>query len=276
MSAQGHVVIDGRDGDEGLVSDALGSLMRMSNSWAEMARLGSEGWGQFLPTSESCSLMWWRPPDGGRVVGADSGLVEILFVRQVAFGPTSGHLVPVHVLMHVRTGSARVTRVEERLEGFEPGFMASLPLPLRIMLDWLLFGFNSRVNPSPHWQVDQQDVVDVGNGYAVNSGRFLRYVTFNRFDCVCEELGGHFGITASDIDSTGSVEVGSQRDVPVGMVLVVNQEPVRIGNSASVGSGPASLHRAALAGTIMNPSDDSLDSSSNGSDSEIEVISINS
>ena len=276
MSAQGHVVVDGRDGDEGLVSDAIGSLVRMSNSWAEMARVSTESWGQFLPTRESCSLMWWLPPDGGRVVEVGSGLVEILFVRQVAFGPTSGHLVPVHVLMHARTGSACVTKVDERLVGFEPGFMASLPLSLRIMLDWLLYGFNSRVNPSPHWQVDQQDIVDEGNGYVVDSGRFLRYVTFNRFDCVCEELGGHFGITPFGEGSTGSVEVGSERDVPVGMVMVDNPEPVRIGNSASVGSGPASLHRAALAGTFMNPGDDSSNSSSDGSDSEVEVISINS
>ena len=272
MSVQGSVVVNASDGNEALVHEAMSSLMRAANSWAHMTRAGAGGWGKCLPIKVCCSFMWWLPPDAVRVSEVGSGLHELLLVRQVAFGPDSGHLFPVSLLVHTSTGAARVLEIKDRLVGFEPGFMASLPVSLCVMLDWLLYGHYSRLSDNPSWQVDADDVIDVGNGYTVDSGRFLRYVTFNRFDCVCEGFDDFFHFA----DDGESGIVVAEDAVPVDTVMVETAEPVRIGYSPSVGSGPAELHRAALARQIIRTLDDSSDGSSDGSDSEIEVISINS
>ena len=149
--------------------------------------------------------------------------------------------------------------------------MVPLPCSLCGMFDWLMFGYEMRTTRRNLWEDGEVDGVD-DNGFVVDSGRFLRVLTFNRSACAVRNFGRLFGVAEVAEEVPNHV---AEAELPVAMVLAGEDErTVRIGNQGSVGSSLGKIHRAALANTL-----DSGSSSSSGwsdDDSEIEVISISS
>ena len=271
MSVADDALIPDGNGREGFVLEALNFVTDVSNVWARLTVAGSSTWCESLPRLESCSLMWWLPPCGVVPDDGDESLLRLKVFCQPAVGVDSGFLIPVEILVHWETGAARVEGVGGRLRGFEPGFMVPLPRSLCGMFDWLMFGYEMRTTRRHLWNDGQVDGVD-DNGFAVDSGRFLRVLTFNRSACAVRNYGRFFGATevAEEVP-----DHAAEAELPVAMVLAGEDErAVRIGNQGSVGSSLGKVHRAALANAL-----DSGSSSSSGwsdDDSEIEVISISS
>ena len=271
MSVDGDAVVPNGGGSEGFVLEAVNLVTDVSNAWARLTVAASSTWCDETPPIESRSLMWWLPPCGLAFDDGDESLLRLKIFRQPVVGNDSGFLIPVEILIHWETGAARVEGVGGRLPGFEPGLMVPLPRCLCVMFDWLMFGYEARTTRRDLWEDGQVDGVN-DNGFVVDSGRFLRFLTFNRSESSVRSFGRFFGVAEVAEEVPNHV---AEAELPVAMVLAGEDErTVRIGNQGSVGSSLGKIHRAALTNTLDSGSSSS--SSWSDDDSEIEVISISS
>ena len=262
MSVDGRLVGDDELGSERLVTDAINLLTDASNSWARMVVAGSASWSSRSPPLAYCALMWWLPPEAVTFIDGNEGLLYLKVVRQVSEGGDSGHLYPMKVLIHSGTGGARIDHIGSRLVGLEPGLMAPLPYSICKLLDWLWFGYRMRTVDRHVWEMDEDEPVD--DNLVFDSGSFLRFLTFNRSSAAAAVFGRRFGVREAVLEHVehGDAEGGLPIARPVDGV------PIRV-RAADVAG--VVVHQAAFAGV-----QDSTDSSSDGSDSEVEVISISS
>ena len=262
MSVDGSLVGDDELGSERLVTGAINLLTDASNSWARMVIAGSASWSSRSPPLAYCALMWWLPPEAVTFVDGGEGLLYLKVVCQVAEGSDSGHLYPIKVLIHSGTGGARIDHIGSRLVGLEPGLMAPLPYSVCKLLDWLWFGYRMRTADRHVWDEDEDEPVD--DNLVFDSGSFLRFLTFNRSSTTAAVFGRRFGVRETILEHVerGDAEGGLPIARPVG------DAPVRVRAPRVAG---VVVHQAAFA-----RGQDSTDSSSDGSDSEVEVISISS